>query len=161
MDTVCSGTLFHPADGSRLDIRSWTTIRRFLVKDQKQNRPNHPNLNGMIVQLFIYNILSHKQLKKLFIFAEGFCGRIPRKDFQCRRSICGRVPRKDFAEGCGRIQKNKRFFCWPIFAEGSLRKDSAEGFSMRNRHLWKDSAEGFCGRISEGSAEGSSRKEEN
>ena len=108
----------------------------------------------------IYNDLSHKQFKKLFIFAEGFCGRIPRKDFQCRISICGRVPRKDFAEGCGRIQKNKLLFCWPIFAEGSLRKDSAEGFSMRNSHLWKDSAEGFCGRISEGSAEGSSRKEE-
>ena len=67
--------------------------------------------------------------------------------------------RKDSAEGfCGRIQKNKQVFCWPIFAEGSLRKDSAEGFSMRNKHLRKDSAEGFCGRIPEGSAEGSSRK---
>ena len=80
-------------------------------------------------------------------FAEGFCGRIPRKDFQCRMSICGRIPRKDFAEGCGRIQKNKLLFCWPIFAEGSLRKDSAEGFSMRNKHYGriprKDFAEGF------------------
>ena len=61
--------------------------------------------------------------KGCLFFAEGFCGRIPRKDFQCRISICGRVPRKDFAEGCGRIQKNRLPFCWPIFAEGSLRKD--------------------------------------
>ena len=105
--------------------------------------------------------------KKINIFFVGrssrkdLCGRIPRKDFQCRISICGRVPRKDFAEGCGRIQKNKRFFCWPIFAEGSLRKDSAEGFSMRNKHLRKESAEGFCGRIPEGSAEGSSQKDKN
>ena len=81
--------------------------------------------------------------RKCLFFAEGFCGRIPRKDFQCRISICGRVPRKDFAEGCGRIQKNKLVFCWPIVAERSLPKDSAEGFSMRNKHLWKDSAEGF------------------
>ena len=55
-----------------------------------------------------------------------------------------------------------------IFCGRILRKDPAEGFSMQNKHLWKDprkdfaegSAEGFCGRISEGSAEGSSRKEE-
>ena len=102
-------------------------------------------------------ILAHNWFKK----SVNFCGRITRKDFECKISICGRILRKDFVEGCGRIQKNNWFFCWPIFAEGSLRKDSAEGFSMRNRHLWKDSAEGFCGRISEGSAKGSSQKEEN
>ena len=78
------------------------------------------------------------------IFAEGSCGRIPRKDFQCRISICGRILRKDFAEGCGRIQKNKQLFCWPIFAEGSLRKDSGEGFSMQNQHLRKDPRKDFA-----------------
>ena len=65
--------------------------------------------------------------------------------------------RKDSAEGfCGRIHKNKLFFGWLIVAEGSLRKDSAEGFSIRNKHLRKDPRKDFA----EGSAEGSSRKEE-
>ena len=73
---------------------------------------------------------------------EGFRGRILRKaaegsikliDFfvgrSSRKDLCGRIPRKDFQ--CG----------------------------INIKILRKDSAEGFCGRISEGSAEGSSRKD--
>ena len=131
----------------------------------------------------------------------------PRKEKPKGTLVSGRVPRKDFVEGFrGRIHNHKLFFCWPISAEGFLRKDPRkdfpegtagrvgntlrdqtlpgripEGFrkdpegsghdpgaminSMTRRHclIRKDfaegSAEGFCGRIPEGSAEGSPRKE--